>query len=34
MNRLVEQLLWFARLDSVAPDVSSPVDLRQLVGCR
>ena len=30
MNRLVEQLLCVARLDSVAPDVSSPVDLHQL----
>ena len=30
MNRLVEQLLCVARLDSVALDVSSPVDLRQL----
>jgi len=30
MNRLVEQLLCVARLDSVAMDVSSPVDLRQL----
>jgi len=28
MNRLVEQLLCVARLDSVALDVSSPVDLR------
>jgi signal transduction histidine kinase len=31
MNRLVEQLLCVARLDSVTMDVSSPVDLRQLV---
>jgi signal transduction histidine kinase len=30
MNRLVEQLLCVARLDSVALDVSSHVDLRQL----
>ncbi len=30
MNRLVEQLLCVARLDSVALDISSPVDLRQL----
>jgi two-component system, OmpR family, sensor histidine kinase TctE len=30
MNRLVEQLLCVARLDSIALDVSSPVDLRQL----
>ena len=30
MNRLVKQLLCVARLDSVALDVSSPVDLRQL----
>ena len=30
MNRLVEQLLCVACLDSVALDVSSPVDLRQL----
>ena len=30
MNRLVEQLLCVARLDSVALDFSSPVDLRQL----
>jgi signal transduction histidine kinase len=30
MNRLVEQLLCVARLDSVALDVSSPVDLRRL----
>jgi signal transduction histidine kinase len=30
MNRLVEQLLCVARLDSVALDVSSAVDLRQL----
>jgi signal transduction histidine kinase len=30
MNRLVEQLLCVARLDSVTLDVSSPVDLRQL----
>jgi signal transduction histidine kinase len=30
MNRLVEQLLCVARLDSVALDVSSQVDLRQL----
>jgi His Kinase A (phospho-acceptor) domain len=30
MNRLVEQLLCVARLDSLALDVSSPVDLRQL----
>src|SRR5262249_31315728 len=30
MNRLVEQLLCVARLDSVALDVSSPVDLRQI----
>jgi hypothetical protein len=30
MNRLVEQLLCVARLDSVAMDVSSPVDLHQL----
>jgi signal transduction histidine kinase len=30
MNRLVEQLLCVARLDSVALDVSSLVDLRQL----
>jgi signal transduction histidine kinase len=30
MNRLVEQLLCVARLDSVALDASSPVDLRQL----
>jgi signal transduction histidine kinase len=30
MNRLVEQLLCVARLDSVALDVSLPVDLRQL----
>ena len=30
MNRLVEQLLCVARLDSVALDVSSPVDLHQL----
>ncbi len=30
MNRLVEQLLCVARLDSVALDVSSRVDLRQL----
>jgi two-component system, OmpR family, sensor histidine kinase TctE len=30
MNRLVEQLLCVARLDSVALDVSSSVDLRQL----
>jgi signal transduction histidine kinase len=30
MNRLVEQLLCVARLDSVVLDVSSPVDLRQI----
>jgi signal transduction histidine kinase len=30
MNRLVEQLLCAARLDSVTLDVSSPVDLRQI----
>jgi len=30
MNRLVEQLLCVARLDSVALDVSTPVDLRQI----
>jgi signal transduction histidine kinase len=30
MNRLVEQLLCVARLDSVALDVSSQVDLRQV----
>jgi len=30
MNRLVEQLLCVARLDSVALDVFSPVDLRQV----
>ncbi len=30
MNRLVEQLLCVARLDSVALDVSSPVDLRHI----
>jgi signal transduction histidine kinase len=30
MNRLVEQLLCVARLDSVALDVSSPVDLHRL----
>jgi signal transduction histidine kinase len=30
MNRLVEQLLCVARLDSVALDVTTPVDLRQL----
>jgi len=30
MNRLVEQLLCVARLDSVALDVSSPVDLHEL----
>ena len=30
MNRLVEQLLCVARLDSVLLNVSSPVDLRQL----
>jgi len=30
MNRLVEQLLCVARLDSVALDVSSPVDLRRI----
>ena len=30
MNRLVEQLLCVARLDSVALDVSSPVDLRRV----
>ena len=30
MNRLVEQLLCVARLDSVVLDRSSPVDLRQL----
>jgi two-component system, OmpR family, sensor histidine kinase TctE len=30
MNRLVEQLLCVARLDSVTLDVSSPVDLQQL----
>ena len=30
MNRLVEQLLCVARLDSIALDVSSPVDLRQV----
>lgn len=30
MNRLVEQLLCVARLDSVALDVSAPVDLRRL----
>jgi two-component system, OmpR family, sensor histidine kinase TctE len=30
MNRLVEQLLCVARLDSVMLDVSSPVDLRQI----
>jgi signal transduction histidine kinase len=30
MNRLVEQLLCVARLDSVALDVSSPVDLREV----
>jgi signal transduction histidine kinase len=30
MNRLVEQLLCVARLDSVVLDVSSPVDLHQL----
>jgi two-component system, OmpR family, sensor histidine kinase TctE len=30
MNRLVEQLLCVARLDSVALDVSSSVDLREL----
>ena len=30
MNRLVEQLLCVSRLDSVALDVSSPIDLRQL----
>ena len=30
MNRLVEQLLCVARLDSLALDVSSPVDLHQV----
>src|SRR5882672_4021409 len=30
MNRLVEQLLCVARLDSVVPDVSASVDLRQI----
>ena len=30
MNRLVEQLLCVARLDSLALDISSPVDLHQL----
>jgi signal transduction histidine kinase len=30
MNRLVEQLLCVARLDSVALDVSAPLDLRQI----
>jgi signal transduction histidine kinase len=30
MNRLVEQLLCVARLDSVALDVSAPIDLRRL----
>jgi two-component system, OmpR family, sensor histidine kinase TctE len=30
MNRLVEQLLCVARLDSVVLDVSAPVDLRQI----
>jgi signal transduction histidine kinase len=30
MNRLVEQLLCVARLDSIALDVSSPVDLHEL----
>ena len=30
MNRLVEQLLCVARLDSVVLDVSSPVDLREI----
>src|SRR6202008_4206305 len=30
INRLVEQLLCVARLDSVALDVSSPVDLHEL----
>ena len=30
MNRLVEQLLCVSRLDSVALDVSSPVDLRKI----
>src|SRR5215469_14216351 len=30
MNRLVEQLLCVARLDSVVLDCSPPVDLRQL----
>jgi signal transduction histidine kinase len=30
MNRLVEQLLCVARLDSLALDVSAPVDLRQV----
>jgi signal transduction histidine kinase len=30
MNRLVEQLLCVARLDSVALDISTPVDLRQI----
>jgi signal transduction histidine kinase len=30
MNRLVEQLLCVARLDSIALDVSAPVDLRQI----
>jgi signal transduction histidine kinase len=30
MNRLVEQLLCVARLDSVALDVSSPVDLHEV----
>ena len=32
MNRLVEQLLCVARLDSVALDVSSPVDLHKVAG--
>jgi two-component system, OmpR family, sensor histidine kinase TctE len=32
MNRLVEQLLCVARLDSVVLEASSPVDLRQLAG--
>jgi hypothetical protein len=34
MNRLVEHLLYLARLDSVALDVSSPVSLRRLVARR
>jgi signal transduction histidine kinase len=34
MNRLVDQLFFVARLDSVAQAVSSSVDLRQLVARR